>query len=66
VIDSGDGFSEAFLRQGIRPFVSLKEKGSGLGLVMVQRFAKDLSGQLKLDNDAATGHGRVTLTLPLA
>jgi len=66
VSDSGDGFSEAFLRQGIRPFVSLKEKGSGLGLVMVQRFAKDLSGQLKLDNDAATGHGRVTLTLPLA
>ncbi|WP_445366744.1 sensor histidine kinase [Methylomonas sp. BW4-1] len=64
VVDSGDGFDEAFLRQGIRPFVSLKEKGSGLGLVMVQRFAKDLGGQLKLDNDAA-GHGRVSLSLPL-
>ncbi|OQW75272.1 MAG: two-component sensor histidine kinase [Proteobacteria bacterium ST_bin11] len=64
VIDSGDGFGEEFLRQGIRPFVSLKEKGSGLGLVMVQRFAKDLGGQLKLDNDAA-GHGRVNLSLPL-
>ncbi len=64
VVDSGEGFSEEFLRQGIRPFVSLKEKGSGLGLVMVQRFAKDLGGQLKLDNDA-DGHGRVTLTVPL-
>ncbi|OAI09619.1 two-component sensor histidine kinase [Methylomonas methanica] len=64
VTDSGDGFSAALLQQGIRPFVSLKEKGSGLGLVMVQRFAKDLSGQLKLDNTAA-GNGVVTLILPV-
>lgn len=64
VTDSGDGFSAALLQQGIRPFVSLKEKGSGLGLVMVQRFAKDLSGQLKLDNTAA-GTGVVTLILPV-
>lgn len=65
VVDSGDGFSAELLQQGIRPFVSLKEKGSGLGLVMVQRFAKDLGGQLKLAN-SADGHGRVSLTLPLA
>ncbi|MEY4717643.1 MAG: hypothetical protein RL563_261 [Pseudomonadota bacterium] len=62
--DTGDGFSEAFLKQGIRPFVSLKEKGSGLGLVMVQRFVREQRGQLSLENDE-TGHGKVTLTLPL-
>lgn len=64
VIDSGGGFSADFLRQGIRPFVSLKQKGSGLGLVMVRRFVKDLGGQLKLENTDA-GHGKVTLHLPL-
>lgn len=61
--DSGDGFSDAFLKQGIRPFVSLKEKGSGLGLVMVQRFVREQRGQLKLENNAQ-GHGKVTLILP--
>lgn len=65
IIDSGTGFSPEFLRQGIRPFFSLKQKGSGLGLVMVQRFARDQGGQLKLENDES-GHGKVTLSLPLA
>lgn len=64
VADSGGGFSPDFLQQGIKPFVSLKEKGSGLGLVMVQRFAREQGGSLKLENDAAS-HARVTLTLPM-
>lgn len=64
VTDSGGGFSPDLLQQGIRPFVSLKEKGSGLGLVMVQRFAREQSGTLKLENDDV-GHARVTLTLPM-
>jgi signal transduction histidine kinase len=63
--DTGDGFSEAFLKQGVSPFVSLKKKGSGLGLVMVQRFVREQRGQLNLENDDI-GHGKVTLTLPLA
>lgn len=63
VADSGGGFNSDFLRQGIRPFVSLKEKGSGLGLVMVQRFAREQGGTLKLEND--NGHARVTLALPM-
>lgn len=65
ITDNGGGFSETFLQQGIRPFVSLKEKGSGLGLVMVQRFVRDQHGQLKLDN-TADGQGQVSLTLPIA
>ncbi len=64
VIDSGGGFNPALLEQGVRPFVSLKEKGSGLGLVMVQRFAREQHGTLKLENVPA-GHARVSLALPL-
>ncbi|MCQ8128055.1 sensor histidine kinase [Methylomonas rivi] len=64
VTDSGGGFNTELLQQGIRPFVSLKEKGSGLGLAMVQRFARDLHGQLRLANNP-DGHACVTLSLPL-
>lgn len=64
VMDSGEGFNPELIQQGIRPFVSLKEKGSGLGLVMVQRFVREQRGQLKLENTSG-GHGCVTLTLPL-
>jgi C4-dicarboxylate-specific signal transduction histidine kinase len=65
VSNTGMGFSPEFLQQGIRPFLSLKEKGSGLGLVMVQRFAREQQGILKLENDEK-GHARVSLNLPLA
>lgn len=64
VSDSGGGFNPELLQQGIRPFVSLKEKGSGLGLVMVQRFARDQGGTLNLENNLA-GHACVNLRLPL-
>lgn len=64
VTDSGGGFDPVLLEQGVRPFVSLKEKGSGLGLVMVQRFAREQHGALKLENMPG-GHARVSLTLPL-
>lgn len=65
VNDSGGGFDPELIRQGIRPFVSLKEKGSGLGLVMVQRFIREQRGNLKLEN-TPDGHGCVKLMLPLS
>lgn len=63
VTDSGPGFSDEILEHGIRPFVSLKEGGSGLGLAMVQRFIKDHSGRLQLQN-IPPGNACVTVTLP--
>lgn len=63
VQDSGPGFAETMLNNGIRPFVSLKEKGTGLGLAMVQRFIKSQQGTIRLNN--SEGHACVTLTLPV-
>lgn len=65
VSDTGPGFSDDFLRHGIRPFMSLKDGGTGLGLAMVQRFIKDHQGQLQLQN-SPQGHACVTLNLPVA
>ena len=64
VTDSGTGFNEDILEHGIRPFVSLKEGGTGLGLVMVQRFVKDHHGRLQLQN-IPPGHACVTVSLPV-
>jgi two-component system, NtrC family, sensor kinase len=64
VYDSGHGFPEALLEQGVRPFASYREHGTGLGLSMVLRFARSLGGQLSLKNDNL-GHACATLTLPM-
>ena len=65
VTDSGPGFSPDFLNQGIQPFVSFKEGGTGLGLTMVQRFIKDHHGHLKISNNSE-GHACVSLNLPIS
>jgi two-component system NtrC family sensor kinase len=63
VRDDGPGFSEGMLDQGVRLFASQRAGGTGLGLAMVQRFARALGGELKLAN--AEPHGaQVTLELP--
>lgn len=64
VTDTGPGFSSDFLQHGIRPFFSLKDGGSGLGLAMVQRFVKDHQGKMVLQNNLQ-GHASVTLRLPV-
>ncbi|WP_411725244.1 sensor histidine kinase [Methyloglobulus sp.] len=64
VCDSGQGFPEALLEQGVQPFASYREHGTGLGLSMVLRFARSLGGQLSLKNDSL-GHACATLTLPM-
>jgi signal transduction histidine kinase len=63
VADQGAGFPDAMLRGGVRPFVSSRAGGTGLGLASVRRFAQDLGGTLRLDNLAPQG-ARVTLLLP--
>jgi C4-dicarboxylate-specific signal transduction histidine kinase len=63
VTDDGPGFPPELLDGGIRPFFSTRERGTGLGLAMVRRFARDLGGTLELTNVEPHG-ARVTLVLP--
>lgn len=63
VTDDGPGFSREMLETGIRPFATGRPGGTGLGLAMVQRFVRELGGQLALAN--AEPHGaRVRMLLP--
>jgi signal transduction histidine kinase len=63
VMDNGPGFSHAMLENGIRPFSTGKTAGTGLGLAMVQRFVRELGGQLTLANQHPVG-AIVLLRLP--
>lgn len=63
VADDGPGFSENMLSSGIRPFSTGRPQGTGLGLAMVQRFAREAGGQIKLANRSPRG-ACVTLILP--
>lgn len=63
VSDDGPGFPPSMLHNGIRPFLSGRVGGTGLGLGIVQRFARDLGGEIKLSNREPHG-ATVTLNLP--
>jgi two-component system NtrC family sensor kinase len=63
VADDGPGFPEELLRVGVRPFVTGRAAGTGLGLAMVRRLARDLGGELTLANRKPRG-ALVTLSLP--
>ncbi len=49
--DNGHGFAQEWLDYGIRPFRTSRERGTGLGLAMVQRFVRNNHGFLTLSND---------------
>lgn len=64
ITDTGEPFPLLLLEQGIRHFASYKENGTGLGLPMVQRFAKAYGGKLEILNDNE-GHACATLIFGL-
>lgn len=55
VCDTGPGFPEELVKGGVRSFASWREDGTGLGLAMVRRFARDLGGELHLSNPSNGG-----------
>lgn len=63
VSDDGIGFPQEMLEYGIRPFRSSRQRGTGIGLAMVQRFVKSIGGRLKLSNHQPHG-ATVSLILP--
>lgn len=65
VLDNGPGFSQDMLDYGIRPFRTSRQRGTGLGLAMVQRFVREAGGSIQLTNRQPAG-ACVSIVLPVA
>ncbi|MCK5124821.1 MAG: HAMP domain-containing protein [candidate division Zixibacteria bacterium] len=61
--DNGEGFPYKIISEGITPYFSTKDKGSGLGLLICQRIIFDHNGSMSLENKT-DGGARVNITLP--
>jgi CheY-like chemotaxis protein/two-component sensor histidine kinase len=66
VADTGEGMTAEVLAQASEPFFSTKgAKGSGLGLSMVQGFARQSGGELRIESMPGRGT-RIEIGLPIA
>lgn len=50
VQDCGPGFPEHILRRAFEPYVTTKQKGTGLGLAVVKKIADDHHARIELSN----------------
>jgi signal transduction histidine kinase len=63
VTDTGKGMDEDTLARAWQPFFTTKEKGSGLGLPLVKKLARDHRGDAEIESVEGRGT-TVRLTLP--
>lgn len=55
VADTGGGIPQELLNRIFEPFYTTKKKGSGLGLMIVQRIVREHGGRIKLDSHVGQG-----------
>ena len=55
VLDAGPGFSDMLLKRVFEPYVTTKEKGTGLGLAVVKKIAEEHGAQIDLGNRMVDG-----------
>jgi two-component system, sporulation sensor kinase E len=55
VSDTGGGIPQEMLNRIFEPFYTTKKKGSGLGLMIVQRIVRDHGGRIQLESNVGKG-----------
>jgi signal transduction histidine kinase len=62
--DTGGGIPQEQLNRIFEPFFTTKKKGSGLGLMIVQRIVREHGGRIELESNVRQGT-RFRIWLPL-
>jgi nitrogen fixation/metabolism regulation signal transduction histidine kinase len=55
--DNGPGFPEKVLKRAFEPYVTTKNKGTGLGLAVVKKITDEHAARIRLANLSAQGEG---------
>jgi nitrogen fixation/metabolism regulation signal transduction histidine kinase len=69
VLDTGSGFPEHILKRAFEPYVTTKDKGTGLGLAVVKKIADEHGARIDLKNrmeDGAVVGAQVSLSFAVA
>lgn len=66
VSDNGPGIDHAMRDHVFEPFVTTKKSGQGLGLALVRKLVRDMSGRITFERDEAGGWTHFRLHLPIA
>lgn len=64
VLDNGSGFPEHVLARAFEPYMTTKEKGTGLGLPIVKKIVDEHGGTISIEN-RQSGGTCVSIFLPL-
>ena len=55
IVDHGGGFPDHILRRAFEPYVTTKERGTGLGLAVVKKVADEHGARIELSNRVVDG-----------
>jgi len=69
VLDHGGGFPENILKRAFEPYVTTKQRGTGLGLAVVKKIADDHASRIEISNrvqDGVVFGAQVSLSLASA
>jgi nitrogen fixation/metabolism regulation signal transduction histidine kinase len=66
IADSGAGFPPEVIESLFTPFVTTKERGTGLGMALAQKVIVGHDGSIEAFNDGGGGGGRVRVILPIS
>ena len=55
VTDTGGGIPQEKINQIFQPFFTTKKKGTGLGLMIVQRIVREHGGRIEVESNVGTG-----------
>lgn len=64
VLDNGSGFPENLIMRAFEPYMTTKDKGTGLGLPIVKKIVEEHGGSIKIEN-RLTGGTCVSMNFPL-
>jgi nitrogen fixation/metabolism regulation signal transduction histidine kinase len=60
VRDNGAGFPEAILKRAFEPYVTTKDKGTGLGLAVVKKIADDHGARIEVSNRFSKENSKIS------